>query len=242
MGRRAYPGAMTIEIRRSKERGYANHGWLRSFHTFSFADYYDPEHMGFRALRVINDDEVDPGQGFPTHPHANMEIITYVLDGALQHRDSLGNGSVMRPGDVQRMTAGTGIRHSEFNASKDELVRLLQIWILPGQKNLEPSYEQTHYPADEKRGKLKLVASPDGREGSVTVHQDVALYATLLAAGDRVRHELAPGRHAWVQVANGSVELDGERLEKGDAAAVSGQGALELIGKDAAEVLLFDLA
>jgi hypothetical protein len=233
---------MTRKIRRSDERGFADHGWLRSFHTFSFADYYDPANMGFRALRVINDDEVEGGQGFGAHPHRDMEIITYVLQGALQHRDSLGTGSVIRPGDVQRMSAGTGIRHSEFNASKDELVHLLQIWILPDRRGLEPSYEQKSFSDEEKRGTLKLIASADGREGSVTVHQDVSVYASILGEGERVRHELADGRHAWVQVARGSVELDGARLDTGDAAALSEERAFELLGTSAAEVLVFDLA
>ena len=233
---------MTITVRRASERGYADHGWLETFHTFSFADYHDPEHMGFRALRVINDDRVAPGRGFGTHGHRDMEIVTYVLEGAVQHRDSLGTGSVIRPGEVQRMSAGTGVMHSEFNASKDELLHLLQIWILPDRGGLAPSYEQKSYPDAERRGKLRLVASRDGLEGSVTIHQDASIHATLLDDGERVSHPLARGRHAWVHVARGSIELNGTRLETGDGAAVSDEGQLDLLGKDHAEVLLFDLA
>jgi hypothetical protein len=230
-----------MKIRRSEERGLADHGWLRSFHTFSFADYYDPEHMGFHSLRVINEDRVAPGEGFPRHPHRDMEIVSYVLDGALEHRDSMGNGSVIRPGDVQRMSAGTGVTHSEYNASKDEPVHFLQIWILPERRGLAPGYEQKTFPASVRQGRLRLVASHDGRDGSVTIHRDAAMYAGVLALGDRASHELATGRHAWLHVARGSVELDGERLATGDAAALDGPRTLELSAIDPAEVILFDL-
>lgn len=229
-------------IRRAHERGHADHGWLRSFHTFSFAGYHDPQHMGFRALRVINEDWVAPGQGFDTHSHRDMEIITYVLDGELAHKDSMGNASVIRPGEVQRMSAGTGVAHSEFNGSKDRLVHLLQIWILPERTGLTPSYEQKAFPEAERQGRLRLVASRDGRDGSVTVHQDVALYAGLLGEGQRVEQDLAPGRHAWLHLARGSVEVDGELLEAGDAAAISDPGTIRLAARGSAEVLLFDLA
>jgi redox-sensitive bicupin YhaK (pirin superfamily) len=239
-----------VRIRRADERGYADHGWLRSFHTFSFADYYDPAHMGFRALRVINEDRVAPGQGFGQHGHRDMEIISYVLAGSLQHKDSMGTSSVIRPGEVQRMSAGTGVLHSEFNASADELVHFLQIWILPARPGGAPGYEQKAFPEAERHGKLRLVASSDGRDGSVTVQQDVALYGALLDAGQRVTHDLAPSRHAWLHVARGEVALGGERLAAGDAAAVSGGGALDIVGGGPgagqaggpAEVLLFDLA
>ena len=195
-------------IRRAGDRGYADHGWLRSFHTFSFADYYDPEHMGYRTLRVINDDRVSPGRGFGTHSHRDMEIISYVLEGALEHKDSMGTSSIIRPGDVQRMSAGTGVTHSEFNASRDELVHFLQIWLLPARPGGKPGYEQKAFPEEERKGKLRLVASPDGRDGSVTIQQDVELYAARLCTGEALRHPLAAGRHAWVHVARGSVELN----------------------------------
>ena len=228
-------------IRHASERGTANFGWLDSKHTFSFGHYYDPEHMGFGPLRVINEDRVTPGQGFATHGHSDMEIISYVLDGALEHKDSLGTGSVIRPGDVQRMTAGTGVRHSEYNASDTDPVHFLQIWILPEKNGLEPSYEQTSFPAEEKRGRLRLVGSRDGREGSVTIHQDVDLYSTLLGAGDEVRHTLAAGRKGWVQIARGSAELNGERLGPGDGVAVDGPSDIVLTGLSDAEILLFDM-
>lgn len=229
-------------VRRSSERGYADHGWLRSFHTFSFADYHDPNHMGFRALRVINDDRIAPGQGFGAHPHRDMEILTYILDGALQHKDSMGTGAIIRPGEVQRMTAGTGVVHSEFNASQEQSVHLLQIWIVPAERGLTPSYEQKAFSEAERRGQLRLVASPDGRDGSVTVHQDVRLYAGLLAPEVELRHELAAGRNAWIHIARGSVDLNGTRLEAGDAAAVTDVGPLAVRGHTDAEVLIFDLA
>ena len=232
-----------ITIRRSQERGGADHGWLNTRHTFSFDSYYDPAHMHFRALRVINEDVVQPGQGFPTHPHRDMEIITYVLEGALQHKDSLGNGSVIRPGDGQRMSAGSGILHSEFNASKTEPVHLLQIWIMPESKGIEPGYEQKAFPEAEKRGRLRLIAGHNGQNGAVTVHQDVSLYVALLDKQQKVEHALSPGRHAWLQVAKGSVELNGTRLEQGDGAAASDEQKLAITGaEDGSEILLFDLA
>ena len=230
------------EIRRAGERGYADHGWLKSYHSFSFADYFDPAHVEFGPLRVINEDRVVPGAGFGTHGHRDMEIISYVLDGELAHRDSTGTSSVIRPGDVQRMTAGTGVMHSEQNASKSELVHFLQIWIVPEARNIEPGYEQKAFSNEEKRGKLRLVASHDGREGSITVHQDVDLYAGLLDEGERATFEVRSGRGAWVHVASGAVELAGTRLVAGDAAAIEDAGTYELAGKEQGEVLVFDLA
>lgn len=231
-----------IDIRKNQERGHANHGWLNTYFTFSFADYYDPKHVQFRTLRVLNDDRIAAGAGFPEHPHRDMEIITYVLEGALAHRDSMGNGSVIRPGDVQYMSAGTGVTHSEFNASKSEPAHLLQIWMLPEKKGLKPVYGQKNFAESEKRGRLRLVASPDGRDGSVTVRQDNELYATVLGVGESVRHELKPERHAYVQVARGNVKLNGKELQEGDGAAISEEKAVELTGVKDAEVLLFDLA
>src|SRR5277367_5096520 len=231
-----------IEIRPSEERGHNKISWLDSRFTFSFDQYYDPEHTQFRALRVINEDVVAPGGGFPTHPHRDMEIITYVLEGALEHKDSLGTGSVIRPGDGQRMSAGQGIRHSEMNASTKEPVHLLQIWITPDGRGHEPSYEQKAFPNAEKRGKLRLIASPDGAEGSVGIHQDARLYVTLLSPGDEVIHSLGKGRYAWLQVAKGAVELNGKPLKQGDGAAVSDEPTLSIKGTKDAEVLLFDLA
>jgi redox-sensitive bicupin YhaK (pirin superfamily) len=231
-----------IRIRRARERGHAEHGWLDSWHTFSFADYHDPAYMGFRSLRVINDDTVEPGKGFGTHGHQDMEIVTYVLSGALEHKDSLGNGSVMRYGEVQRMSAGTGIRHSEFNHSADAPVHFLQIWILPSQRGFAPSYEQTQFAPQDKQGRLRVVASPDGREGSVTVHQDALLYAGLFDASDEASHVFGPGRAGYLQVARGSVELNGQRLEAGDGATIENEAEIRLTGGKAAEVLLFDLA
>lgn len=231
-----------ISVRRSEHRGLANHGWLDSKHTFSFGNYYDPAHMGFRALRVINEDKVTPGAGFPTHPHRDMEIISYVLAGAIEHKDSMGTGSVIRPGEVQRMTAGTGVTHSEFNHSKSEGLHFLQIWILPEAQRLAPGYEQKRFAEEERRGALRLIASRDGREGSVTVHQDVSLYAALLAKGERAQHALSPGRHAWVQVARGAATLNGQPLRQGDGAACSEEGTLDLEGTEDAELLVFDLA
>jgi hypothetical protein len=232
---------MAINIRPAKERGHADHGWLDTWHTFSFSDYYDPRFMGFRGLRVINEDVVAPGRGFPTHGHRDMEIITYVLHGALEHRDSLGTGSIIRPGDVQRMSAGTGVRHSEANPSRTESVHLLQIWIEPASAGIEPSYEQKVFADDDKRDRLRLVASPDGADGSVTIHQDARVYATLLGPGRQVVYRLAPGRHAWVHVARGSLTLNGERLSAGDGAAISAEPTATLVGEQDAEALLFDL-
>lgn len=230
-----------ITARAAQDRGRTLLDWLDSRHTFSFGDYYDPEQMGFLSLRVINDDRVAPGAGFGTHGHRDMEILTYVLDGALEHRDSLGTGSVIRRGDLQRMSAGTGIRHSEFNPSRSEPLRFLQIWLLPERTGLRPGYEQRHFPEAEKRGPLRLVAARDGREGAVTIHQDADLYATLLDAGQAVAHRLRDGRGAWVQVAAGGVTFNGHRLTVGDGAAVSGEPVLEFVGTEPAEVLLFDL-
>jgi hypothetical protein len=231
-----------ISIRRAGQRGHANHGWLDSYHTFSFADYYDPKHMGFRALRVINEDRVQPGHGFGTHGHRDMEIVSYVLEGALTHKDSMGNGSVIRPGDVQRMTAGTGVMHSEQNASGTELVHFLQIWILPDRNGHKPGYEQKTFSDGDKRGRLRLVASRDGREGSVTIHQDAEIFAGLFDEGEKATYTLAPGRHAWVHVARGSVLVNGQKLDAGDAAAVSDAGDLQIAGAGSGEVLLFNLA
>jgi redox-sensitive bicupin YhaK (pirin superfamily) len=230
-----------IKVRKSRERGHADHGWLNTYFTFSFADYYDPKHVQFRTLRVMNDDRVAGGGGFPMHPHRDMEIVTYVLDGALEHRDSMGNGSVIRPGDVQYMSAGTGVTHSEFNASKVDPVHLYQIWMFPDKTGHKPAYGQKNFEADEKRGKLRLLASPDGRDGSIQIRQDNELYATILDAGTSVRHELKPERHAYVQVARGSVKLNGKQLEEGDGAAISEEKSLEIAGVRDAEVLLFDL-
>ena len=231
-----------ITIRRSDERGRANHGWLDTRFSFSFADYFDPEHVQFRTLRVMNDDRVAGGGGFPMHPHRDMEIVTYVLEGALEHRDSMGNGSVIKPGDIQYMSAGTGVTHSEFNASKTNPVHLYQIWMMPEKRGLKPAYDQKNFTEAEKRGKLRLIASPDGREGSVKIRQDNELYATVLSEGDSVKHALKPDRHAYVQVARGSVELNGKPLDTGDGAAISAEKAVELTGVKDAEVLLFDLA
>ena len=231
-----------INIRKSDERGHAHHGWLDTRFTFSFADYYDPKHVQFRTLRVMNDDRVAGGGGFPTHPHRDMEIVTYVLEGALEHQDSMGNGSIIRPGDVQYMSAGTGVAHSEFNASETEPVHLYQIWMFPDKNGHKPLYDQKHFSEDEKRGQLRLVVSPDGRDGSVKIRQDNRLYATVLTPGESVKHELKPDRHAYVQVTRGSVTLNGAKLEVGDGAAVSQEKTLELTGLKEAEVLLFDLA
>ncbi|HMK73673.1 MAG TPA: pirin family protein [Myxococcaceae bacterium] len=231
-----------ITVRRAEDRGHAEHGWLDSRHTFSFADYYDPEQMGFSTLRVINEDRVAPGSGFGTHSHRDMEILSYVLEGGLAHKDSIGTGSTIRPGDVQRMSAGTGVAHSEFNASKTEPVHFLQIWILPERPGIQPSYEQKTFPDAEKRGRLRLVASRDSRDGSLTIHQDAAVYAGLLTSGERAELPLRKGRHAWVQVARGEVKLNGQSLEAGDGAAVSGEPILKLEGVRAGEVLVFDLA
>ncbi len=230
-----------INIRRSTERGHANHGWLDTHYTFSFSDYYDPAFMGFRDLRVINEDLVEPDQGFPKHGHKDMEIITYVISGELSHRDSMGNGETIRPNDVQRMTAGTGVLHSEFS-SPTEKTHLLQIWILPEKERLTPDYEQKTFAREEKLGKLKLVASRGGDDGSVHINQDVKLYASVLSNGETVSLDLARGRHAWIQVISGSLEVNGERLERGDGAAVSDESSLMIMAsEDNSEFLLFDL-
>lgn len=231
-----------IQVRRAEARGHADHGWLDTWHTFSFASYHDPAHMGFRALRVINEDRVAPGTGFGKHGHSDMEIVTYVLEGALRHEDSLGNGSVIAPHDVQRMTAGTGVLHSEQNASRDQPVHLLQIWLLPERRGLAPGYEQRRVAPEEKRGRWRLIGARDGREGAVTIHQDVDLFATLLAPGEAVTHRLRPGRHAWLQVARGRVALGEQTLAAGDGAAIGGEAALEVRAASDAELLLFDLA
>ncbi len=230
-----------LTIRKASERGPSNFGWLDSKHTFSFGRYYDPRYMGFESLRVINDDRVAPGMGFGTHPHDNMEIVSYVLDGALEHKDSLGTGSVIRPGDVQRMSAGTGVTHSEFNHSKTDGVHFLQIWFLPEKRDIAPSYEQKHFTEDDKRGVLRLVGSRDGRNGSVTIHQDVDMYAALLNRDPPVTHALAADRKAWIHVARGRVLLNGQTLEAGDGAAVEGETITLSEGRDA-EVIVFDLA
>ncbi len=230
-----------IKIRRAEERGHANHGWLDSYHTFSFADYHDPNHMGFRSLRVINEDRVLPARGFGTHPHKDMEIISYVLEGALEHKDSMGTGSIIHPGDVQRMSAGTGVTHSEQNASPSEPVHFLQIWLLPSERNIAPGYEQKSFANAEKQGQLRLVASPDGREGSVTIHSDATLYASILDAHEVARLELKPERHAWVHVARGRAQINGKELKAGDAAAFSAESEISLAGVERAEVLVFDL-
>jgi hypothetical protein len=231
-----------IYVRHAAARGHFNFGWLDTHHTFSFGEYYDPRNMGFRALRVINEDYVRAGHGFPTHPHRDMEIITYVLAGALEHKDSMGNGTVIVPGEVQRMTAGTGVRHSEKNSSAEEDVHLLQIWIIPQEQGLAPGYEQKMFEPEEKRGRLRLIASDDGRDGSVTIHQDAQLFAALLEPGEEVTHQLSPGRHAWAQVARGAVEINGRLLQQGDGAAVSDEAQLSIAGRETSEVLLFDLA
>ncbi len=231
-----------IKIRRADTRGHFDFRWLNTFHTFSFGDYYDPSFMGFRSLRVINEDFVRGGRGFPTHGHRDMEIITYILSGALEHRDSMGTGSIIRPGDVQRMSAGTGVTHSEANPSRDEAVHLLQIWLLPAEQGLTPSYEQKAFTEEQKQGRLCLVASADGREGSVIVHQDASLYASVLSKDEEVGHSLTPERHAWLQVARGVVALNGELLNQGDGAAISSEEKVSIRGREDAEILLFDLA
>ena len=231
-----------IRVRKSAERGHFDHGWLDTRHTFSFSRYYDPRHMGFRALRVINEDRVQPGQGFGTHRHEDMEIVTYVLSGALAHRDSLGTGSTIRPGELQRMTAGTGIAHSEFNASPTEPVHFYQIWLQPQRNGMEPSYEQRAFPEQERRNRLRLVASPDGSDGSLTIHQDARLFLATLHEGREITHEIPPGRHAWVQILRGDVSLSGLTLSAGDGAAFSDEPGLTIRANGASEVLLFDLA
>ncbi|HEX8708962.1 MAG TPA: pirin family protein [Pyrinomonadaceae bacterium] len=231
-----------IVRRKAAERGHFNFGWLNTYHTFSFGDYYDEQHMGFRSLRVINEDRVQPGRGFPTHGHRDMEIISYVLNGALGHKDSLGNGSVIRPGDLQRMSAGTGVRHSEYNNSADEPVHFLQIWLIPSEQGIKPSYQQQTYSNEEKRGRLRLIVSPDGSKGSVSVHQDARLYAALVEPGQEISHQLEPARHGWLQVARGAVALNGQPLEAGDGAAISQETSLRIAAVEPSEILLFDLA
>jgi redox-sensitive bicupin YhaK (pirin superfamily) len=230
-----------ITLRPSEARGHANHGWLDTYHSFSFADYFDEEHMGFRSLRVINEDRVAPRMGFGTHPHRDMEIITYVLGGQVEHRDSMGTHGIIRPGEVQRMTAGTGVLHSEQNRADQEL-HLLQIWILPERRGLQPSYEQKAFSEKERQGRFRVVASPDGRDGSVVVHQDMTLHGTLLGKGEKAEYTLKPGRHAWVQLARGSGTLNGVALKAGDGAAVSDESTLVLTADEPVEALLFDLA
>jgi len=232
-----------MTLRPSQERGHLNFGWLDTYHTFSFGEYFDPAHRGFRTLRVINEDRVAPGQGFGTHPHADMEIITYILEGELEHRDSMGNGSVIKPGDVQRMSAGTGITHSEFNPSEKKPVHLLQIWIFPDKKEIKPSYEQKHFPDEEKQNRLCLIASSDGREGSVQIHQDALVYASLVDKGNSVQHVLKPGRGAWIHLVRGSVTVNGKSLKAGDAVGVDDEeSSVSIVADSQAEILLFDLA
>jgi hypothetical protein len=238
-----------LTLRRAEERGHADHGWLNSHHTFSFADYHDEAHMGFGPLRVINDDTVAAGGGFPPHGHRDMEIISYVIEGALQHQDNMGNGSVIKPGDVQRMSAGPGVVHAEYNASKSEPVHFLQIWIIPERRGLPAGYEQKHFTDDDKRGKLRLVASPDGAEGSVRIQQQARLYASLLEGGNaergeagmEVRHSVAPGRKGWLHVVTGNAELNGQKLKAGDGAGIDGAEELIVRSPDRAEILLFDM-
>ena len=231
-----------ITIRKSKERGHFDHGWLDTYHTFSFDQYYDPAHVHFRTLRVINEDRVAAAHGFPTHSHRDMEIITYILSGALEHRDSMGNGSVIRPGDVQRMTAGSGVSHSEFNPSRAEPCHLLQIWIMPNARNLTPGYEQKFFAAGERQGQLRLIAAPDAEQGAVMINQDARVYASLLGPGQAINHQLQADRYAWLQLARGSVELNGENLGAGDGAAIRQESRVEISAAEDSEFLLFDLA
>jgi redox-sensitive bicupin YhaK (pirin superfamily) len=238
---KTFAGGSMLQLRKGKERGYADHGWLRSYHSFSFADYFDPQHVEFGALRVINEDRVAPGKGFGTHAHRDMEILSYVLEGELEHKDSIGTGSIIRPGDVQRMSAGNGVRHSEFNPSPHAEVHFLQIWIQPNARGIEPSYEQKHFDEASKRGRLRLVASPDRREGSVLIHQDALVYAALLNGAESVTHELAPARRAYVHVARGGIDVNGETLLAGDAAKLTDVAKITLDKGNRAEILLFDL-
>ncbi len=231
-----------MHVRPALARGHAQHGWLDSHHTFSFADYYDPAYMGFRALRVINDDRVAPGQGFGTHPHRDMEIISYVLEGHLAHRDSMGTGSTIAPGDLQRMSAGTGVTHSEFNPSQSEPVHFLQIWLMPASRGAPPSYEQKTFVPEDKRGRLRLVASPDARDGSLTIHCDTAVYSGFFDKGESADLRISPGRHVWLQVARGRIRANGQDLNVGDGAALSDESSLRLDHGDGAEVIVFDLA
>ena len=231
-----------ITIRKSEERGHFDFGWLDTYHTFSFDQYFDPAHSHFRSLRVINEDRVAAGRGFPTHSHRDMEIITYILSGSLEHRDSMGNGSVIRPGDVQRMSAGTGVSHSEFNPSQSEACHLLQIWIMPKLRNLTPSYEQKFFGEDKRRGQLCLIAAADGGDEAVTIHQDARVYASLLEAGQSIAYRLDDTRHAWLQIARGSLSLNGQKLDQGDGASMSSESQLSISAAAASEFLLFDLA
>lgn len=231
-----------ITIRKANERGHFDHGWLDTYHTFSFDQYYDPAHVHFRSLRVINEDRVAAAHGFPMHSHRDMEIITYILSGALEHRDSMGNGSVIRPGDVQRMTAGTGVSHSEFNPSRTEACHLLQIWIMPNARNLTPSYEQKNFADAERQGQLRLIAAPDGEDGAVTINQDAHVYASLLATDQAITHRLDPSRHAWLQLARGRLSLNGANLSAGDGAGISKESLFEIAAAEDSEFLLFDLA
>jgi len=230
-----------IQIRRAEERGHADHGWLDARHTFSFAGYHDPAHLGFRSLRVMNEDRVQPGQGFGTHPHRDMEIVTYVLEGALEHKDSMGNGEVLKPGEFQRMSAGSGITHSEFNPSQTEPVHLYQIWLLPERKGIEPSYEQKRFDDGGMTNQLRLVAAPDAVDGSLKIHQDVRIYLAKLDERQEVNHELAPGRHAWLQVLRGAVSVNGLNLKSSDGAGIRGEGELQIVSDSQSELMLFDL-
>jgi redox-sensitive bicupin YhaK (pirin superfamily) len=230
-----------IQVRKSEERGHAKHGWLDSYHTFSFANYYDPKFTGYRDLLVINEDRVEPGQGFGKHGHKDMEIISYVLEGELAHKDSLGSGSVLRPGDVQRMSAGKGVQHSEFNHSKEKPVHFLQIWITPKEQGIKPSYEEKSFTTEQKRNRLKLIASPTGEEGSLTLHQDAKLFSTVLEEGKEVDYDFSKNRYGWIQVARGSITVNGIALKAGDGAAISGETKLKLVSSAVSEVLLFDL-
>ena len=231
-----------IKIRKAEERGHFDFGWLNTYHTFSFGDYYDPSHMAFRSLRVINEDMVAPGRGFPTHGHRDMEIVTYIISGALEHRDSMGSGSIIRRGDAQRMSAGSGVRHSEANPSRDEPVHLLQIWIMPEREGLSPEYEEKKFADEEKQNSLRLIVSPDGAAGAVRIHQDARIYASVLDEGKSVTHQIPTDRHAWLQVAGGVVEVNGTKLKHGDGAAVSQESQLTIVAGEPSEVLLFDLA
>ena len=231
-----------IRIRKAQDRGHANHGWLNTYHTFSFADYQDPSHMGFRSLRVMNEDRVQPGEGFGTHGHRDMEIISYVLEGALEHKDSMGNGSVLRPGMFQRMTAGTGVQHSEFNASQTEGMHFYQIWILPESKGLEPSYEERDFTLDEKRNQLRLVASRDGKDSSLLIHQDVSIYLSVLDADNNLEYPLGSGRHAWLQLIRGKIKVNDQELEPSDGLAISEESELRISALQSSEFMLFDLA
>jgi redox-sensitive bicupin YhaK (pirin superfamily) len=231
-----------IQVRKAAERGHADHGWLNTYYTFSFADYYHARHMGFRALRVMNEDRVQPGQGFGMHGHRDMEIVTYVLSGNLQHKDSMGNGSAIRAGELQRMTAGTGVRHSEFNDSPAESVHLYQIWLLPERNGLKPEYEQRRFSEADKQGKFCLVASPEGKDGSLTIHQDARIYLANVEEGTALNHVLQPGRYAWLQILRGKVTLNGHTLSAGDGAAISEERGLEVAGQEDSELMLFDLA